>query len=76
MDKKELQRVIGLRIKEVRLNKSMTQQGLASICDYEKSNMARIEAGRTNITIWTLFKLCEALEVTLEEFFQGLGDEQ
>ena len=73
MNKKELQKAIGERIREIRLSKEMSQQELASTCDFEKANMARIEAGRTNITIWTLFKICSALEETMEDFFDGVN---
>lgn len=69
MDKVELQKLIGRRIKELRLEKGISQQMLASICDYDKSNMARIEAGRSNVTIGTILKLCNALEVSLYDFF-------
>jgi transcriptional regulator with XRE-family HTH domain len=46
---------IGGRIKEIRENKGMSQQSLADACNFEKSNMSRIEAGRTNLTVRTLF---------------------
>lgn len=36
-------------------------------CNFEKGNMARIELGRTNCTIHTLYKISEALEVKLSE---------
>jgi len=37
------------------------------LCDFEKSSMSRIEAGRTNPTITTLFKISEALAVTIKD---------
>lgn len=67
MDKKEFQKAVGERIKAIRLEKEIPQQRLASECDFEKGNMDRIEAGRTNITIWTLYKIAEALEVEPSE---------
>lgn len=69
MDKIEFQKLIGRRIKEIRLKKDVPQQRLASECDFDKSNMARIEAGRSNITIGTLNKVCNALEITHYYFF-------
>jgi len=47
--------------------KPISQQDLAALCNFEKSNMNRIEAGRTNLTIGTLLKICEALEVKLAD---------
>lgn len=53
---------IGLRIKELRKSKNMQQQDLAAACNFEKSNMARIESGRVNFTIGTLLKIALALD--------------
>lgn len=65
MEKEKVLIKIGLRIKELRESKNMTQQELAYRCNFEKSNMNRIEAGRSNLTIGTLLKICHALEVKL-----------
>ncbi len=56
---------IGLKIKELREVKNISQQDLAAACNFEKSNMSRIEAGRTNTTIGTLLKICIVLGVKL-----------
>jgi len=58
---------IGLKIKELREEKNISQQDLAAACNFEKSNMSRIEAGRTNLTIGTLLKICEALNAKLND---------
>ena len=58
---------IGMKIKELREEKNVSQQDLAAACNFEKSNMSRIEAGRTNFTIETLLKISEALGVSLNE---------
>ena len=61
---------IGMNIREIREEKNISQQDLAAACNFEKSNMSRIEAGRTNITIGTLLKICEALGVKLHEIIE------
>ena len=61
---------LGSRIKKIRNEKNLTQQELAGLCDFEKSNMSRIENGGTNPTILTLLKISEALEVKLSYLFQ------
>ena len=63
----QLQQKIGSRIKSIRENKGISQQDLAAICNFEKGNLSRIEAGRTNPTVSTLYKISQALEVTLTE---------
>ena len=64
---------LGARIKELRLSKAMTQNDLATQCDFEKASMSRIEAGKTNITILTLHKISKALAIDITEFFKTDG---
>ena len=63
----QLQQKIGQRIRTLRESKGITQQDLAAACNFEKTNMSRIEAGGTNPTISTLYKISQALEVTISE---------
>lgn len=51
MNEQQLFIKIGDKIKEIRLEKGISQQDLAAKCNFEKANMSRIEAGRTNLTI-------------------------
>ncbi len=69
----QLQKIIGERIREIRESKGISQQDLAAACNFEKSNMSRIEAGRTNFTISTLYKISIALDVKLAELVDVLG---
>ena len=62
-----LQRKIVEKIIQIREIKGITQQDLAAACNFEKSNMSIIEAGRTNFTISTLFKISQALGVRLTD---------
>ena len=63
----DFQKKLGKRIKSLRELKGISQQELASFCDFEKSNMSRIEAGRTNPTVITLLKISKALSIKLTE---------
>ena len=67
MEKKDTLFRIGKNIRKIRDEKSFSQQDMAAACNFEKSNMSRIEAGRTNLTIGTLLKICEALQVKLAD---------
>ncbi len=64
-DKEVLLKKLGHRIKSIREKKNISQQMVAAKCNFEKSNMSRIEAGRTNPTVYTLYKISNALEVKL-----------
>jgi transcriptional regulator with XRE-family HTH domain len=63
----QLQQKIGNKIRELRESKGISQQNLAAICNFEKANLSRLEAGRTNPTISTLFKISQALEITITD---------
>lgn len=66
-DKKQIQLLVGKRIKLLREQKNIPQQDLAAKCNIEKSNLSRLEAGGTNPTIYTLYNISENLNVTLSE---------
>jgi transcriptional regulator with XRE-family HTH domain len=42
----------------------------------EKPNISRIEAGRTNVTIKNLYKIAEALGVTMKEIVDIESEEK
>ncbi len=63
---------LGKKIKEIRLSNNISQVELANNCDFEKSNMNRIEAGRANTTIVTLRKIASALDVKVIDIIKDL----
>jgi transcriptional regulator with XRE-family HTH domain len=65
-----LQIEVGKRIQEIRIEKNISQQDLAAKCNFEKSNMSRLEAGRANATLATLEIVSKALEVNIIELFK------
>lgn len=70
MSESSLQIIVGKRIQKIRTSKGISQQVLAAKCNFEKSNMSRLEAGRVNPTLATLEKVALALEVNIIEFFK------
>ena len=69
MEKSEILKKVGERIKEVRLQKGISQADLVGRMqgEIDPTNISRIEAGRTNPTVFTLFRIAEALGVPLNE---------
>lgn len=69
---KETERLLklGERIKAIRKKKNMSQKALAIKCEFEKTNMSRIESGKSNLTMRTLFKICKALDINETELFK------
>ena len=66
----EIFKKIGLKIKLLRIERKISQQDLAAACNFEKSNLARIETGRTNPTVATLLKICQVLDVSISQLFE------
>lgn len=69
MTKEKLQQNIGLRIKQLRMQMKVSQQDLAAQCNFEKSNMSRLEAGMVNPTAHTLLKIAKSLNIDIKEIF-------
>lgn len=69
MKKLELLKTVGRKIKEIRESKGLTQVDLVGKIEGEidTTNISRIESGRTNPTIFTLYRIAIALEVSLKE---------
>ena len=68
--KNSLQIKVGKRIQEIRIEKNLSQQDLAAKCNFEKSNMSRLEAGRANATLSTLEVVSKALDIEVIELFK------
>lgn len=67
MQTKEL---LGLKIKELRKQKKLTQEQLAEILNLDIGYVSKLEVGRNFPAIGTLEKIAKALEVELYELFQ------
>ena len=58
---------IGLRISRRRQDLGLSQRALAARLGMQPANISHIESGEQNVTIRTLCKLAEALDVTVED---------
>lgn len=67
MTEEELLKCVGKNIKKYRKQKGILQQDLAALCNMEIPNMSRIENGRTNPTLKTLWKISSSLEVEITD---------
>lgn len=67
MSKERIIKLVGLRIREIRESKGMSIMDLADKLDIEYNNMIRIEKGRTNPTLGTLYGIAQALDIKLTD---------
>lgn len=67
MNTKEL---LGLKVKEIRKNRKITQEKLSEIIGVDNGYISKLEVGQNFPSIGTLEKIARALDVELVEFFQ------
>ena len=60
---------IGERIRELRQAEGLSQNALAEKADISQSHLRRVELGQSRITIDLLELICDALNVSIREFF-------
>ena len=69
VSKKEISKVVGLRIKEARKEKNYTQEYIAEKIGLSPDQYRNIENGRSFGSIPTLLKICNHLKITFDELF-------
>ena len=67
-----LQRKFGLVIKELRLEKELSQESLANQSDIDRTYISDIEKGERNISLKIIERLSETLQISLSEFFKKI----
>ena len=75
MDEEGL-KLLGLRIREVRKQKNMSQEDLADISGLALSQVGRMERGDINSTMSSVFSICRALDIEVAEVFDFKLDKQ
>jgi DNA-binding XRE family transcriptional regulator len=66
----EMKTKIGLRIKEIRTEKELTQEEVAWKAEVDRTFMNHVENGKRNASIETLTKIiCSGLETSFKDFF-------
>ena len=60
---------VGKRITELRTNRGLTTNKLANLCGLSQSFVRSVELGEKGITVEKLSLLCDALDISLRDFF-------
>ena len=75
MEKSQLLVNLGLKIKELRAKKNISQQELSDLIGVKRQYISQIEAGDYNVTIDTLNKIANAFEISISDLLDGVeGD--
>jgi len=64
-----IQKMIAERIKAIRKEKGLTQEQLAWNSDVDRTFMNHVESGRKNISLNSLEKILNGLEISFKDFF-------
>jgi len=65
----DIQQKIGIRIKELRNKKGLSQEALANFADVDRTYMTGVETGKRNISVKVLNKIIMALGISYRFFF-------
>ena len=68
----EITEQLGNRIRELRLEKGLSQERFALSIEMDRTYFSAVEAGKRNISIRNIEKIAKGLGVSLEELFKGL----
>ena len=63
---------IGKRIKEIRKEVGISQERLALKAELDRTYIAGVESGKRNLSVKSLEKILNALEVSFESFFKNM----
>lgn len=74
MQREELQRRLGKRIRELRLKRGWTQDVFADKSGFHRAQVGAFERGEMNVTLASLLLLAQSLKVKVVDLFKGLED--
>lgn len=71
----DLAKVIGQRIRNYRTKMGLSQEKLAELSDCHPTYIGQLERGEKNATLESIYKVTEALGVSLSELFANISTE-
>jgi len=69
MDENNIKKLLGKKIKELRIKRGYTQEQLSEKIGIGERNLSKIECGNNFVTAETLSKLVNSLSVSAKELF-------
>ncbi len=62
--------IFGKRLRQLRLAKDLSQEDLAFRAGLHRTYVSSVERGERNVSLINIYKLAEALEVSVTELFE------
>lgn len=69
MSKNELLLKFGQSVQKHRKEQNLSQEKLAELADLHRTYIGMIERGEKNITLLNIYKISQALNITIKELF-------
>ncbi|MEC5166164.1 DNA-binding XRE family transcriptional regulator [Flavobacterium sp. PL11] len=69
LDEIEIVKSVGNKVRETRILRGLSQATLSYDANIPKNQVGRIERGEISTSIITLFKICKALDIQIQELF-------
>jgi XRE family aerobic/anaerobic benzoate catabolism transcriptional regulator len=67
MPREDLQAAFGSAVRTVRTRRGLSQAALAALVEVERTYVADVERGNRNVTLLTIHRLADALEIGMGE---------
>ena len=62
---------IGIRLKELRNEKGLSQEKFSYVCELDRTYIASIEQGKRNVSVANIEKISKAFEMSIFDFFNS-----
>jgi transcriptional regulator with XRE-family HTH domain len=68
-----LQKLVGVKIRELREKQGLSQEALAAICSLHRTYIGLIERGERSLSLATIEAVANGLKIPVSEIFENLG---
>ena len=66
--------IFGKVLRDLRVDRNLTQEKLAELADFDRTYIYRLEKGKREPSLSTILKLSDALKVSPGEFFDRVNN--
>ncbi len=67
----DIKEKIGIRLRELRKQKGLSQEKFAFECELDRTYIASIEQGKRNVSIVNIEKIAKTFNMSVYEFFRS-----
>lgn len=72
---KDLQESFGNRVRQLRIEKGLSQEKFAFKVGMHRTYVGMIERAERNVTLLTVYKIAQALDITISDLLSNIEEE-